>query len=419
MSVTWSQPPASGRTIRVSELGSLGENLGQDNGESRRVCRVPRFPGWLLKEYRAPLTLGRARRLERLIWLPSQMVSADLDLVNGHTAWPAAQVVNPDGKTIGALIPLAPDSYSYTWKLPSGRIQDRMLEVDMLALSEADQRGRNFPPQSLADRVAVCASIAAVGALFERHDLVYLDWSWANVFWSHRDHDAYVIDMDGCSFGPRPQIQSPHWEDPLVPMGNSAGKGSDRYRLALLIARCLTGTRADIAATETALQDLRANSGVEIGRVVQLVIQAIRAPSVEPRPTLTKVSEALEAAMATHAGSAAANNGAAANGTTVNGNVTGGVKTWKPLIPRTAATSAPAFNSANFTSRTPSYTMPRSATWNSPSAGAPTSPSAKPMYQARQTWQPQNPSKGGSRAGVVALVLLVLLVLGIILAIIV
>ena len=106
--------------------------------------------------------------------------------------------------------------------------------MDVLALPETRQAQIGIPPQSLADRISVCASIAAVGALFERHNLVYLDWSYANVFWSLFDHSAYVIDLDGCS--------SAASTDPVLQLGGSAdawgenaSSESDRNRMALLI----------------------------------------------------------------------------------------------------------------------------------------------------------------------------------------
>lgn len=220
MSGAWSRPPV-GRVVPQAELGALGKNLGENNGESRRVCRLEKHPNWIFKEYPKPVPLVGIKRLDQLIKLPQQMSAADKDLVDGHTSWPASRVIDPQQKTIGVLMPLAPPTYSADRQLPSGRSESRVLEVDVLALTEDRQKASKLPPQSLADRISVCASIAAVAALFERHSLVYLDWSYANIFWSLSDHTAYVIDLDGCSFGPRPQIQTHNWADPQVPLGQA------------------------------------------------------------------------------------------------------------------------------------------------------------------------------------------------------
>ena len=37
--------------------GILGKNLGENNGESRRVCLLEKYPGWVFKEYLAPVPL--------------------------------------------------------------------------------------------------------------------------------------------------------------------------------------------------------------------------------------------------------------------------------------------------------------------------------------------------------------------------
>jgi hypothetical protein len=195
-------------------------------------------------------------------------------------------------------MPLAPETFSTTWELPSGRVSRRRLEVDVLALTEDRQIQLKLPPQSLSDRISICASIAAVGALLERSGLAYLDWSYANVFWSILDHSAYVIDLDGCSFGPRPQIESPNWADPLVPLGLNAGNASDRYRVGLLVARCLTGMRADLAGVRDAVDSLRAY-GETIGQVVRLLTHTLTTAHVAKRSSITELSVALEAAKRT------------------------------------------------------------------------------------------------------------------------
>ena len=281
--------------VRQAELGAPGTYLSQGNGESRGIYRLQKYPNWICKEYWKAASADDVQRLNRLIRLPEHMTRTDKALVDTHTSWPAARVVDARQQTIGVLMPLAPAVFSTTRQLPSGRTRHGPLEIDVLALTEARQTQIKLSPQSLSDRISVCASFARVGALFERNGLVYLDWSYANVFWSMLNHSAYVIDLDGCSFGPRAQIESPNWADPLVPRGQDAGNESDRYRVALLTARCLTGMRAGLAEVRAALKSLQ-GSGDAIGQVAQLLIQTLNASNLAERSSIAKLSTALGAA---------------------------------------------------------------------------------------------------------------------------
>jgi hypothetical protein len=272
-------------------------------------------------------------QLDRLIQLPKQMTAADRALVDEHTSWPVSRVLDEQQKIIGVLMPLAPPAYSSHRQLPSGRSESRVLEVDVLALNETRQTILGLPPQSLADRISVCASIATVGALIERHDLVYLDWSYANLFWSLHDHSAYVIGLDGCSFGPRPQINAPDWEDPQVPLGQSAGNQSDRYRVALLIARCLTGLRSNPTEIRSELFTLRLYQGAVSG-VVGLLVRALKGESVDKRPSIGEISAALEVAKVEALG--------LGPGVSSSQSARGGVTSWKPLSAGTRGSSSAA-----------------------------------------------------------------------------
>jgi hypothetical protein len=290
----WSQSPFPW-IIHQPDLGAPAEVIGERTGFSRRISRLQEYPDWILKEYWTPRGADDTLRLDRLIRLPERMPLADKELVDAHTSWPAARVINGQQLTIGVLIPLAPDSFRHMWRLPSGRVRNSRLDIDVLALTEDEQVRRGLAPQSLYNRILVCSSFAAVGALLERSGLVYLDWSYANVFWSIRQHSSYVIDLDDCSFGPRRQLASPSWEDPLEPLGAAAGNASDRYRIALLVARCLTGMRLNAATERKAIDDLREH-GNAVGRVAQLLRRALGALKAEERPSVTELSGAIDAA---------------------------------------------------------------------------------------------------------------------------
>jgi hypothetical protein len=124
---------------------------------------------------------------------------------------------------------------------------------------------------------------------------VYLDWSYANGFWSTSELAAYVIDIDGCSLGPRLQTETTGWADPLVPLKAMANNEVDRYRVALLVARCLTAER-DIEAVLAAGENL-ARSTPSIRGVADHVVRALTATSAAARPSLVELSAALTDAL--------------------------------------------------------------------------------------------------------------------------
>jgi hypothetical protein len=394
--------------VRQAELGALGTSLAEHNGESRRVCTLARHRDWIFKEYSAPMPTGHVRRISQLIELPGRLTAADQALVDDHTAWPVARVVDGRDQTIGVLAPLAPDNFSTDRPLSGGRMQRRVLEVDVLALTETRQAQIKVPPQPLASRISVCASVAAVGALFERHGLVYLDWSYANVFWSLGQRTAYVIDLDGCSFGPRSQIESPNWEDPLVPRGRTAGNQSDRYRMALLTARCLTGKRTTLSETRSGLLTLRVQGGAT-GEVAGLLIRALNSKTIGDRPSISEICKALKTA------TDASSSPKPQPGTTPHG--PGGVRAWKPLTPGGAAgnSGTPVMSAAS--TQRPSVSARQTSRagasgGRSPAGGSPARPPTQRVPGRPATAQPPSSGSGTFVAlGLLVIVIIVLLVI--------
>jgi len=282
---SWSDSPFP----PVQQLSGLAidTTLHENGGQCRRVTTLTSHPGWIYKEYRVEPTGAEIERLDQLIHHPRTLGPADLRLVDGNTSWPATRVVH-GGRTTGVCLPIAPPEFSRVVTMNSGK-RTITLQVDLLALPEADQLRRDIPGQSLAARVAVCASLAEVGALLERHGLVYLDWSFANAFWSPVGLVAYVIDVDGCSFGARPQIQSHNWDDPLVPQHTLADNCVDRYRVALLVARCLTAQRG-----QGVVDHVRRLGDVDpaLTAVRDLLLTALTASRTEDRPAVSRLSAA-------------------------------------------------------------------------------------------------------------------------------
>jgi hypothetical protein len=367
MTGAWSYPPLD-RVASVSEIGEIGEKLSENDGESRFVAGLRYYPDWIYKEYRSAVPAQQCSQLDHLVRLPGQMTPADRALAESHISWPAVRVVNSRYDTTGVLAPRASERYYADLRGSGGRTQRKALLVDQLALPPASQQRILSTAQSLADRVAVCASIAAVGALFERHGLVYLDWSYANIFWSLDDHSCYVIDMDGSSFGPRPQIHSPGWDDPLVPLGGDAGNESDRYRVALLIARCLTGVRGSAPDARTALNNLRRGHSAGVEQVAELLILSLTAQSTRDRPTVERIKTALDAV----------NSGWSDAGTAQQPPTS--IKGWKKVTPKPRAATRPTGSpTPRSTSKAPNVPPP---------PGPTPAPKPAPMPAPKPTWTP-------------------------------
>jgi hypothetical protein len=274
----------------------LGEKLSEHQGQSRLVAVLATHPEWLYKEYKDPLPLADAAQLDGLIQLPAGLGPVDRGHIRCGASWPVARVVRDD-QTCGVIIPRAPATFQAEFQLPQGRSERRMLHVDWLAQPDRALRARGIEPPSPEERLEVCISLAATAALFERRKVVYLDWSFTNAFWSQHEHTAYVIDVDGCSFGPRRMIESHGWTDPLFPLGAHGGHPVDRYRVALLVARCLVVERTSTdAATALARLDELVAARPELRRLRDVVVRAVSAARAEERPPVAELVRALKRA---------------------------------------------------------------------------------------------------------------------------
>ena len=272
----------------------LGTTLSTHRGQARLVCLLDSHPGWVYKEYHDVRQQAADTQLDRLIAFPARLTAAEQTILQTGTSWPASRVV-ADRRTVGVIMPLAPDSFTTAVRLPSGP-QSMLLPIDLLAQSDVALQRRAIPAQSTVDRVLACLSLVTTAELLERHGIVYLDWSYANAFWSPRSRAVYVIDVDGSSFGPRKLIECPGWEDPLVPMGSTGGNAVDRYRVALMVGRCLTTVRpaADVPAALTRL----ASTEPRLRDVCRRVASALGATVPGGRPPIAELAEALRTAAA-------------------------------------------------------------------------------------------------------------------------
>ncbi|MEV4132237.1 hypothetical protein AB0J72_08740 [Dactylosporangium sp. NPDC049742] len=275
--------------VQIPVLGRFdGPPQFQGGGQSEGVWRIPARPGLLFKRYTwdAAAALDIAA-MDRLIAQPAALPdAADRALVAQATAWPVSRVTDGD-RTVGVVMPEAPDDLLVSWKSTNSKtasIRRERLPIDWLAKPNDYLVKRGVPEQSAPDRTRFCVMLAQLAGLFERCGIVYADWSYANAFWHPTKRTVYLIDIDGSSYGPRPHVNTANFEDPLTPMPQPVDTYVDRYRVALLIARVLTGTREppDVTAALAGLG----------GDVPDTLLQMLTAPTRQGRPSLRQLLQA-------------------------------------------------------------------------------------------------------------------------------
>jgi hypothetical protein len=229
--------------VPLPDLGPLAPPISKDDGQSKSVSPLERHDGWLVKLYRSPVDSADSERLDALITLPETASDRDRALLSSSTSWPVARITGTGNETVGCVIPTAPANFRATLQASATQSLEKYLDVDWLAQPNATLVGRSLRVPSVAERLKVCRNVVAVAACLERHRIVYSDWSYSNTFWDPLDHLVFVIDVDGCGRRSIPNICQPQWEDPLTARTAPADSCTDRFRVALLVARCLTGQR--------------------------------------------------------------------------------------------------------------------------------------------------------------------------------
>ncbi|QKG21694.1 hypothetical protein [Actinomadura verrucosospora] len=285
----WSDSPFP-RRVALSAVGAYADDavVARDNGESSVIYEAPGHPGWLVKRYKPQARVEQAR-LGALIELPASMPPDDLRLVDRSVAWPVAQVV--DGyRTVGAIMARAPEEFSWDIALLEGRTKRTTVEVDLLANPAERIRRFGLPEPDDALRLGAMRQLVAVAALFERHDLVYGDWSFANAFWAPGTERILVIDMDASGIGERDWVETTNWEDPLQRAHHPLTTHTDRYKVALLVARAVTGLRGE---RQRAVEEMRRQYPA-YGRLVELLLQSLDAAAPDQRPRLADVLAAMD-----------------------------------------------------------------------------------------------------------------------------
>ncbi|MEV8524791.1 hypothetical protein AB0451_11680 [Streptomyces sp. NPDC052000] len=275
------------RTVSVSDLGPLAEPISEHNGQAIAVKPLTNHPGWLAKFYRPDQHPEDARRLDLLISAPGTLSEPDRTVLYAGTCWPAARIHEPGNPAVGCVIPLAPEQYRC--ELRRGEYSDRrFVEIDWLAKSDESIRGVGLPPPGFAGRLAACRQLTQLAAILESLGLVYSDWSFSNAFWSPDQRSVYLIDVDGCQPQKMPDIHQPNWADPLTPPGTDADEYTDRYRLGLLVAKCMTGRR-DAHTFHT----VAASPWQKLPVVSEVLLDMLLATDRERRPSAAQLNQAL------------------------------------------------------------------------------------------------------------------------------
>lgn len=279
----WALP----RTVDIGALGPLAEPISEHNGQAVAVRPLTDHPGWLAKLYRPGLHTKDALRLDLLISAPDTLPEAQRAALYAGTCWPAARIHETGNRAVGCVIPMAPEQYRY--ELRRGGFSDRrFVEIDWLAKSDESIRGVGLPGPGFAGRLDACRRLTELAAILESLGLVYSDWSFSNAFWSPEQRSVYLIDVDGCQPKKMPDIHQPNWADPLTPPGTDADEYTDRYRLGLLVAKCLTGQR-DAQAFHTVAGSHWQNQPA----VSEVLLDMLLATDRERRPSAAQLNQAL------------------------------------------------------------------------------------------------------------------------------
>ncbi|MBS2550180.1 hypothetical protein KGQ19_25255 [Catenulispora sp. NL8] len=228
--------------VTLADIGALGPAISENTGQSIAIQPLSGRPGFLAKIYRQPRPAQDGDRLDALIAAPETLNPADRAIVRAASSWPVARITRPGNAVVGCVIPAAPDRFK-TAVTVAGVSAAQHVEVDWLAKPDEDLRQVGIAAPGPAGRVAVCRNLAELAEVLEKLGLVYSDWSYSNAFWSPADHSVFVIDIDGCQLGKMPNVHQPSWADPLTPAGGDADRYTDRFRVALLVSRCLTAKR--------------------------------------------------------------------------------------------------------------------------------------------------------------------------------
>ena len=216
----------------------LGRELG--NGGQGVVWLVTGQPMPLVyKQYK--IAGADPTALRNLVELPASLQSSEREQLLQSTAWPLARVMR-HGQLSGFLMPEIPDYF----RGPNAAGTSKLRELQYLLYPPRPLWGDIVPlGLPFGTRIEVATEFTRILCLLHAKSLVVGDISMSNVLWAPgTPARIFVIDCDGIrKLGSRPvltQAETLDWDDPQQP-ASGADLDSDRYKLALLVARVLCG----------------------------------------------------------------------------------------------------------------------------------------------------------------------------------
>lgn len=267
--------------IQLSDL-SLGRHIAQ--GSQGRIIELDDHPGTVAKLYRTrELGLVDGRALAELVRIRGLVESEGLQ-VDHFAAWPHTVVL--DGlRTAGFLMQRVHDPFLAGFG-PVTALAELGLLVDT-----GDVRS-----PGIYERVLLMRALAAVMDALHRQGLVLGDLSPRNIAWSVSPIPrVMLLDCDGIrpagEDGVLPPADTRGWEDPTN-LGLPPTADSDRFKLALTIARVLTGDRNAAPALRPDLT-FAGQAGILVGPLTRLMDQAAGPPGL--RPTASQWATVLDA----------------------------------------------------------------------------------------------------------------------------
>ncbi|MGP4009191.1 hypothetical protein [Streptomyces sp. 4N124] len=245
---------ARGTAVDLASLPAL-EPLNEGEGGEGTVYRLL-GTRLVFKRYHDDVRIIPAA-MQRLIDWPASLKVRDRRLLDARAAWPRNQVL--DGhRTVGVLLPLAP-AHAYFLRSTDGKRALRELQ-HLVHAERAVHAG--VAPICLQYRIKLMQDLIELLLLFEQHEIVHGDINGRNVVWSKpawRRGGVYLLDCDGCQLGDTPVMSvrrsAPQWRDPDRPQ-SGPDLDSDRYGLALVMARALAQTEVFIGGGRTHLSSI-------------------------------------------------------------------------------------------------------------------------------------------------------------------
>lgn len=256
--------------IQLSDL-SLGRHIAQ--GSQGRIIELADHPGTVAKLYRTrELGLVDGRALAELVRIRGLVESEGLQ-VDHFAAWPHTVVL--DGlRTAGFLMQRVAEPFLAGFG-PTTSLAELGLLVNT---GDVQQPG-------VYERVLLMRALAAVMDALHRQGLVLGDLSPRNIAWSVSPVPrVMLLDCDGIrpagEDGVLPPADTRGWEDPSN-AGRPPTADSDRFKLALTIARVLTGDRNAAPGRRPDL-GFAGEAGILVGPLTRLMDQAAGPPGLRP-----------------------------------------------------------------------------------------------------------------------------------------